>query len=192
MCPTSTLEGARSVLLTTTFRRHTVRSRQRRTSCIGPQVQAIGEVVWPGVPWKSRRRYAYWQYLQPQERSSIECSRKARRSSADDAEGGIGDKKLGIHLKTMDIETLHILSVEVNRDDSVKLSVARPMLKTCLRLSLGIGDRVCSNRDVTGSALFFMPLSNCDLNPQQTSQSPENVTTFVVLYREQLIAVGAS
>jgi hypothetical protein len=177
-------------LLTTTFRRQTVRSRQRRTSCIGPQVQAIGEVVWPGVPWKSRRRYAYWQYLNPQGRSSIERSRKARRSSTDDAEGRTGDERIAFHLKAMERETLNILPVEVNRDDCIKLSADRPMFGTSLRLSLSVEDRVCSNRDVTESALLFMALSNRDVNPQQTSQSPENVTTFVALYREESIAIG--
>jgi hypothetical protein len=64
------------------------------------------------------------------------------------------------------------------------------MFGTSLRLSLSVEDRVCSNRDVTESALLFMALSNRDVNPQQTSQSPENVTTFVALYREESIAIG--
>jgi hypothetical protein len=74
-------------------------------------------------------------------------------------------KKLGFNPKTMDTETLHIISVEVNRDDCIKLSADRPMFGTSLRLSLGVEDSVCSNRDVTESAFLFVPLSHCDLNP---------------------------
>jgi hypothetical protein len=38
----------------------------------------------------------------------------------------------------MDTETLHMISVKLNRDDCIELLADRPMFRTSLRLSLGV------------------------------------------------------